>query len=152
MGGRRHRDGRRGPPRPARILASIDCVACGEPTMETRTRRLDGRELCHRASRTRCRERSVCLRRSVARAGFVEPLEWGGCWRHGEEGRPLRTLGTRAARARRWTARPSSGVTRVSGPDIPVLSIEEPPEPVEHGDRDRARVASFLPRGPSIPL
>ncbi len=34
------------PPRPARILASIDCLACGEPTMETRIRRLDGRELC----------------------------------------------------------------------------------------------------------
>ena len=34
------------PPQPARILASIECAACGEPTMETRIRRLDGRELC----------------------------------------------------------------------------------------------------------
>lgn len=33
------------PPR-ARILASVPCTACGEPTMETRIRRLDGRELC----------------------------------------------------------------------------------------------------------
>ncbi len=34
------------PPRPARILASVECEACGEPTTETRIRRLDGRELC----------------------------------------------------------------------------------------------------------
>ncbi|MDP9070235.1 MAG: FmdE family protein [Actinomycetota bacterium] len=34
------------PPRPARIHISIDCASCGEPTMETRVRRLDGRELC----------------------------------------------------------------------------------------------------------
>ena len=34
------------PPRPARIHLSIDCASCGEPTMETRIRRLDGRELC----------------------------------------------------------------------------------------------------------
>jgi formylmethanofuran dehydrogenase subunit E len=33
-------------PRPARILASVACEACGEATMETRVRRLDGRELC----------------------------------------------------------------------------------------------------------
>jgi formylmethanofuran dehydrogenase subunit E len=33
-------------PRPARILASVVCEACGEATMETRVRRLDGRELC----------------------------------------------------------------------------------------------------------
>ena len=33
------------PPR-ARILESVDCAACGEPTMESRVRRLDGRELC----------------------------------------------------------------------------------------------------------
>jgi len=33
-------------PRPARILASVDCAACGEATMETRIRRLDGQELC----------------------------------------------------------------------------------------------------------
>lgn len=33
-------------PRPARIHASIPCESCGEPTMETRIRRLDGRELC----------------------------------------------------------------------------------------------------------
>ena len=30
----------------ARILVSVDCAACGEPTMETRITRLDGRELC----------------------------------------------------------------------------------------------------------
>ena len=34
------------PPRKARILASVPCAECGEPTMETRIRRLDGRELC----------------------------------------------------------------------------------------------------------
>ncbi|MGI9032807.1 MAG: FmdE family protein [Acidimicrobiales bacterium] len=33
-------------PRPARIMASVECESCGEPTMETRVRRLDGRELC----------------------------------------------------------------------------------------------------------
>ncbi len=33
-------------PPAARILASVPCAACGEPTMETRIRRLDGRELC----------------------------------------------------------------------------------------------------------
>lgn len=33
-------------PHPARILASVGCAACGEPTMETRVRRLDGRDLC----------------------------------------------------------------------------------------------------------
>ena len=33
-------------PRHARILASVACEACGEATMETRVRRLDGRELC----------------------------------------------------------------------------------------------------------
>ena len=33
-------------PPPARILVSVDCASCGEPTMETRVRRLDGRELC----------------------------------------------------------------------------------------------------------
>jgi len=30
----------------ARIRASVVCADCGEPTMETRIRRLDGRELC----------------------------------------------------------------------------------------------------------
>ena len=30
----------------ARILTSVVCAACGEATMETRIRRLDGRELC----------------------------------------------------------------------------------------------------------
>ncbi len=30
----------------ARILVSVTCAACGEPTMETRITRLDGRELC----------------------------------------------------------------------------------------------------------
>jgi formylmethanofuran dehydrogenase subunit E len=34
------------PPRTARIMTSIACASCGEPTMETRIRRLDGRELC----------------------------------------------------------------------------------------------------------
>lgn len=33
-------------PRPARILASLDCELCGEPTMETRLRSLDRRQLC----------------------------------------------------------------------------------------------------------
>ncbi len=33
------------PPR-ARVLASLDCAHCGEPTMESRVRKLDGRELC----------------------------------------------------------------------------------------------------------
>ena len=33
-------------PPSARILASVPCAACGEPTMETRIRRLEGRELC----------------------------------------------------------------------------------------------------------
>lgn len=34
------------PPRPARILSSVACAACGELTMESRTRRFDGRTLC----------------------------------------------------------------------------------------------------------
>ena len=34
------------PPRKARIMASVTCTECGEATMETRVRRLDGRELC----------------------------------------------------------------------------------------------------------
>jgi len=33
-------------PQQARVFASVDCASCGEPTMETRVRRLDGRELC----------------------------------------------------------------------------------------------------------
>ncbi len=33
-------------PRQARILASVNCERCGEPTMESRLRRLDGRLLC----------------------------------------------------------------------------------------------------------
>lgn len=33
-------------PPPARVHASVDCASCGEQTMETRVRRLDGRELC----------------------------------------------------------------------------------------------------------
>jgi formylmethanofuran dehydrogenase subunit E len=33
-------------PPPARILVSVTCASCGEPTMETRITRLDGRELC----------------------------------------------------------------------------------------------------------
>jgi formylmethanofuran dehydrogenase subunit E len=34
------------PPRKARIHATIVCAECGEGAMETRVRRLDGRELC----------------------------------------------------------------------------------------------------------
>ena len=34
------------PPRRARIHASITCAECGEAAMETRVRRLDGRDLC----------------------------------------------------------------------------------------------------------
>lgn len=34
------------PPAQARIHASVPCAACGENVMETRVRRLDGRELC----------------------------------------------------------------------------------------------------------
>jgi formylmethanofuran dehydrogenase subunit E len=34
------------PPRKARIHASVVCAECGEGTMETRIRRLDGRDLC----------------------------------------------------------------------------------------------------------
>ncbi len=34
------------PPRRARVHASVTCARCGEATMETRIRRLDGRELC----------------------------------------------------------------------------------------------------------
>lgn len=34
------------PPRKARIHASIVCQGCGEPTMETRLRTVDGRRLC----------------------------------------------------------------------------------------------------------
>ncbi|MDP8927869.1 MAG: TraR/DksA C4-type zinc finger protein [Actinomycetota bacterium] len=33
-------------PPPARIMVSVECAACGEPTMETRIRRLEGRDLC----------------------------------------------------------------------------------------------------------
>jgi formylmethanofuran dehydrogenase subunit E len=33
-------------PRPARILQSLRCEACGEMTMETRTRRFGGKTLC----------------------------------------------------------------------------------------------------------
>jgi len=35
-----------GPPRPARVLASLTCEKCGEPTMESRTRRFAGKTLC----------------------------------------------------------------------------------------------------------
>lgn len=35
-----------GPPRKARIHASVTCAECGESAMETRIRRLDGRDLC----------------------------------------------------------------------------------------------------------
>jgi len=33
-------------PKPARILQSLQCEACGEMTMESRTRQLEGRTLC----------------------------------------------------------------------------------------------------------
>jgi formylmethanofuran dehydrogenase subunit E len=33
-------------PKPARILASLKCEACGEMAMESRTRRFDGKTLC----------------------------------------------------------------------------------------------------------
>jgi formylmethanofuran dehydrogenase subunit E len=33
-------------PKPARILSSLQCEACGEMTMESRTRRFDGKTLC----------------------------------------------------------------------------------------------------------
>jgi formylmethanofuran dehydrogenase subunit E len=33
-------------PRPARVLSSFPCEACGEMTMESRTRRFDGRTYC----------------------------------------------------------------------------------------------------------
>lgn len=36
----------RDPPRPARILESLTCEACGETTMESRTRRYAGKTLC----------------------------------------------------------------------------------------------------------
>lgn len=34
------------PPRSARVLESLDCAACGERVMESRTRRLGGETLC----------------------------------------------------------------------------------------------------------
>jgi formylmethanofuran dehydrogenase subunit E len=34
------------PPQRARLMASSACEACGERTMESRTRRFDGRVLC----------------------------------------------------------------------------------------------------------
>ncbi len=45
----------------ARILVSVDCAACGEPTMETRVTRLDGRELCRP-----CYDRSMAGEAPVA--------------------------------------------------------------------------------------
>jgi len=33
-------------PKPARILQSLQCEGCGEMTMESRTRRMDGKTLC----------------------------------------------------------------------------------------------------------
>jgi formylmethanofuran dehydrogenase subunit E len=35
-----------GMPRPARILKSLVCDACGESVMESRTRRFRGKKLC----------------------------------------------------------------------------------------------------------
>lgn len=40
-------------PRTARILASLTCDECGESTMESRTRRLEGRTLCIACFETR---------------------------------------------------------------------------------------------------
>jgi len=34
------------PPPAAQLFESVECASCGEPTMETRLRRLDRRELC----------------------------------------------------------------------------------------------------------
>ena len=34
------------PPTLARVFSSVECASCGEPTMETRVRLLDGRGLC----------------------------------------------------------------------------------------------------------
>ena len=34
------------PPRPARVLQSLQCSSCGENTMESRTRRFAGKTLC----------------------------------------------------------------------------------------------------------
>jgi formylmethanofuran dehydrogenase subunit E len=34
------------PPQRARMMASLACEACGEKTMESRTRRFDGKILC----------------------------------------------------------------------------------------------------------
>ncbi|PID76720.1 MAG: formylmethanofuran dehydrogenase [Deltaproteobacteria bacterium] len=34
------------PPRPPRVLKSLTCETCGEQTMESRTRRFDGKTLC----------------------------------------------------------------------------------------------------------
>ncbi len=33
-------------PAPARVFTSVCCASCGEPTMETRVRRLSGEQLC----------------------------------------------------------------------------------------------------------
>ena len=52
------------PPRPARILASVECESCGEPTMETRIRRVDGRELCQP-----CFEEALSGRTALASPG-----------------------------------------------------------------------------------
>jgi formylmethanofuran dehydrogenase subunit E len=35
-----------GPPRKARLHASLPCASCGETAMETRIRRFDGQDLC----------------------------------------------------------------------------------------------------------
>ncbi len=49
-------------PPPARIFASVNCAVCEEPTMETRVRRLDGRELCN-----------PCFEQAMAGASPVAP-------------------------------------------------------------------------------
>jgi formylmethanofuran dehydrogenase subunit E len=48
-------------PPPARVFTSVNCAVCNEPTMETRVRRLDGRELC-----PPCFEESMAGRAPVA--------------------------------------------------------------------------------------
>lgn len=56
------------PPRKARIHASVACAECGEATMETRIRRLDGRELC-----VPCFEAALGGEQRVALPGGVRP-------------------------------------------------------------------------------
>lgn len=56
------------PPRKARIHASVTCAGCGEGVMETRVRRLDGRELC-----APCFERALSADQPVTMLGRGHP-------------------------------------------------------------------------------